>query len=99
MDTIAYVVGARPNFVKMAPVERALRRRLPAWRHVRIDTGQHYDREMSGIFEAELGTGPPVRKRRVDRPAHDPSCPHRTAPAAISATLSGRPASKNCYTQ
>ena len=55
MGTIAYVVGARPNFVKMAPVERALRRRLPFWRHVRIDTGQHYDREMSGIFEDELG--------------------------------------------
>jgi UDP-N-acetylglucosamine 2-epimerase (non-hydrolysing) len=55
MGTIAYVVGARPNFVKMAPVERALRRRLPSWRHVRIDTGQHYDREMSGIFEDELG--------------------------------------------
>jgi UDP-N-acetylglucosamine 2-epimerase (non-hydrolysing) len=70
MDTIAYVVGARPNFVKMAPVERALRRRLPAWRHVRIDTGQHYDREMSGIFEAELGIGPPEYRLGVGSGPH-----------------------------
>ena len=70
MDTIAYVVGARPNFVKMVPVERALRRRLPAWRHLRIDTGQHYDREMSGIFEAELGIGPPEYRLGVGSGPH-----------------------------
>jgi UDP-N-acetylglucosamine 2-epimerase (non-hydrolysing) len=70
MHTIAYVVGARPNFVKMAPVERALRRRLPASRHVRIDTGQHYDREMSGIFEAELGLGPPEYRLGVGSGPH-----------------------------
>ena len=70
MDAIAYVVGARPNFVKMAPVERALRRRLPSWRHVRIDTGQHYDREMSGIFETELGIGEPEYRLGVGSGPH-----------------------------
>jgi len=44
---IAYVVGARPNFVKMAPVIAELRRRIPDGRHALIHTGQHYDRLMS----------------------------------------------------
>src|SRR5687768_409828 len=47
---ITYVVGARPNIVKMAPVLRALRRRMPAADHVLIHTGQHYDRLMSEVF-------------------------------------------------
>jgi UDP-N-acetylglucosamine 2-epimerase len=33
---IAYVVGARPNFVKMAPVISELRRRMPDGRHALI---------------------------------------------------------------
>jgi UDP-N-acetylglucosamine 2-epimerase len=40
---LAYVVGTRPNFVKMAPVLAALRRRLPDAQHVLIHTGQHYE--------------------------------------------------------
>jgi len=40
---LIYVLGARPNFVKMAPVIRELRRRLPEGRHVLVHTGQHYD--------------------------------------------------------
>jgi len=47
-------MGARPNFVKMAPVIAALRRRLPGARHVIVHTGQHYDRMMSEIFMEEL---------------------------------------------
>jgi len=56
---IVYVVGARPNVVKMAPVISALRRRMPAARHVIVHTGQHYDREMSEIFFEELGVPAP----------------------------------------
>ncbi len=51
---ILYIVGARPNFVKMAPVIAELRRRLPDARHVLVDTGQHYDRMMSAIFREQL---------------------------------------------
>jgi UDP-N-acetylglucosamine 2-epimerase (non-hydrolysing) len=56
---IAYVFGTRPNFVKMAPVIERLRARLPAARHVGVHTGQHYDREMSEVFFAELGVPDP----------------------------------------
>jgi UDP-N-acetylglucosamine 2-epimerase (non-hydrolysing) len=52
-------MGARPNFVKMAPVIAALRERRPDARHVLVDTGQHYDRMMSGIFMEELGVPAP----------------------------------------
>lgn len=57
--TIVYVVGARPNIVKMAPVIAALRRRMANARHVIVHTGQHYDREMSEIFFAELDVPAP----------------------------------------
>jgi UDP-N-acetylglucosamine 2-epimerase (non-hydrolysing) len=51
---VLYVVGARPNFMKMAPVFHELRVRLPSLRQVIVHTGQHYDREMSDIFVEEL---------------------------------------------
>ena len=57
--TIVYVIGARPNVVKMAPVVAALRRLLPDERHVIVHTGQHYDREMSEIFFYELNVPEP----------------------------------------
>lgn len=47
------VVGARPNFMKMAPVLEELERRgIP---HQLIHTGQHYDDNMSAVFFQELG--------------------------------------------
>ena len=51
---VLYSMGARPNFVKMAPVVAELRRRLPSVRHVIVHTGQHYDRKMSDTFIEEL---------------------------------------------
>ena len=52
------VAGARPNFMKIAPLVRALRAdgRL-AFRLVH--TGQHYDREMNDVFFEELGIPQP----------------------------------------
>ena len=52
MNHILHVVGARPNFVKAAPVLRALRER--GVRQTLVHTGQHYDRNMSDVFFAEL---------------------------------------------
>src|SRR3954465_8505150 len=51
--TIVHVVGARPNFVKVAPVIAALDRR-EAFRQVVVHTGQHYDARMSDDVLADL---------------------------------------------
>jgi UDP-N-acetylglucosamine 2-epimerase (non-hydrolysing) len=56
---VAYILGARPNIVKMAPVIAALRQRLPVARHVVVHTSQHYDRLMSDVFLDELGLPEP----------------------------------------
>src|SRR3954470_15239938 len=53
------VVGARPNFMKTAPVIAALARRPDPVRHTLVHTGQHYDDAMSRIFLEELGVGAP----------------------------------------
>lgn len=68
--TIAYVVGARPNFVKMAPVIAELRARLPDRRHVLIHTGQHYDRAMSELFFEELNVPQPDHLLGVGSGSH-----------------------------
>jgi UDP-N-acetylglucosamine 2-epimerase (non-hydrolysing) len=51
---ICFVVAARPNFMKVAPVLRALD--APA---LLVHTGQHYDAEMSDVFLRELGLPEP----------------------------------------
>jgi UDP-N-acetylglucosamine 2-epimerase (non-hydrolysing) len=65
-----YVVGARPNFIKTAPVIAEMKRRLPDARHVLVHTGQHYDRMMSEIFLAELGVGEPDHMLGVGSGSH-----------------------------
>ncbi|HWM55111.1 MAG TPA: UDP-N-acetylglucosamine 2-epimerase (non-hydrolyzing) [Solirubrobacterales bacterium] len=67
---IVYVVGTRPNFVKTAPVIRALRARLPQGRHTIVHTGQHYDRLMSDVFLEELGVPPPDHMLEVGSGSH-----------------------------
>ena len=51
------VVGARPQFVKLAPVARALRQ--ARHEHVIVHTGQHYDPGMSDVFFAGLQIADP----------------------------------------
>lgn len=55
--TILGVVGARPNFMKMAPVARLLRKH-PRFRFVLVHTGQHYS-AMSDPFFRDLGLPAP----------------------------------------
>jgi len=67
---LLYVVGARPNFVKTAPVLAALRRRLPDAEHVLVHTGQHYDAEMSDLFLDQLGMPEPDHRLGVGSGTH-----------------------------
>lgn len=50
---IVSIVGARPQFIKLAPMARALKR-AGSFAHRVIHTGQHYDERMSAIFFNEL---------------------------------------------
>ncbi len=58
MKTIYLVAGARPNFMKIAPIVRALRSHGGLAYQI-IHTGQHYDREMNDVFFEELGIPQP----------------------------------------
>ncbi len=53
---VVSVVGNRPQFVKAAPLSRALRRR---GREVLVHTGQHYDPQLADLFFDELEVPPP----------------------------------------
>jgi UDP-N-acetylglucosamine 2-epimerase (non-hydrolysing) len=56
---IDVIAGARPNFMKVAPVLRAMRAPGPRWAPRLVHTGQHYDEGMSGVFFRDLGIGEP----------------------------------------
>jgi UDP-N-acetylglucosamine 2-epimerase (non-hydrolysing) len=59
---IDIIAGARPNFMKIAPIIEALKAAESCGSHLRyrlIHTGQHYDRAMSGSFFEELGIPDP----------------------------------------
>jgi len=62
------VVGARPNFMKLAPVDRALVKR--GVEHVIIHTGQHYDPGMSDAFFEELWIPAPDHHLGVGSGSH-----------------------------
>ena len=51
---VLHVVGARPNFVKIAPILAAMQARGHAFQQVLVHTGQHYDDDMSRIFFDDL---------------------------------------------
>jgi UDP-N-acetylglucosamine 2-epimerase (non-hydrolysing) len=57
MALVVHVVGARPNFMKVAPVMRALAARGAEQKLVH--TGQHYDVKMSDVFFQDLGLREP----------------------------------------
>jgi UDP-N-acetylglucosamine 2-epimerase (non-hydrolysing) len=55
---VFHIVGARPNFIKMAPVINALKTRKHVVQTL-IHTGQHYDANMSDVFFEQLGIPAP----------------------------------------
>jgi UDP-GlcNAc3NAcA epimerase len=56
IDKVATIIGTRPQFIKCASLSRELRKHHD---EVLINTGQHYDHNLSGIFKEELGMPEP----------------------------------------
>ena len=67
---VLHVVGARPNFMKVAPVMSAMARRPEEFEQVLVHTGQHYDRQMSRVFFDELGLPQPDVDLNVGSASH-----------------------------
>ena len=54
MKKVISVVGARPNFMKVAPIHRAFQKYKDSIQHLICHTGQHYDEKMSKVFFEDL---------------------------------------------
>ena len=72
---ILLVAGARPNFMKVAPLIRSIRARVdwnagPALTYRLVHTGQHYDDRMSAVFFSELGIPEPDINLAVGSGSH-----------------------------
>ena len=65
---IDIIAGTRPNFIKIAPLIRALQDHAAAkgtLRHRLVHTGQHYDNKLSGLFFEQLGIPEPEANLEV----------------------------------
>lgn len=69
MSTVVFAVGARPNFVKMAPVIEAVGRR-GLFRQLVVHTGQHYDERMSAEILDDLAFPKPDRFLGIGSGSH-----------------------------
>ncbi|HUK35794.1 MAG TPA: UDP-N-acetylglucosamine 2-epimerase (non-hydrolyzing) [Vicinamibacterales bacterium] len=69
MKTVLHVVGARPNYMKIAPLMDALSG-VEGLRQVLVNTGQHYDDTMAGGFIRELSLPVPDRNLEVGSASH-----------------------------
>ena len=69
MKTVLHVVGARPNYMKIAPLMDALKD-VSGLRQVLVNTGQHYDEAMAKGFIRELSLPIPDRDLEVGSASH-----------------------------
>jgi UDP-N-acetylglucosamine 2-epimerase (non-hydrolysing) len=67
---IINVVGARPNFMKMAPIIEALNHHPDRFQQTLVHTGQHYDEPMSKVFFDNLGMPRPDIDLEVGSASH-----------------------------
>lgn len=67
---IINVVGARPNFMKMAPIIEAMNQYPDKIEHTLVHTGQHYDEKMSQSFFVDLGMPKPDINLEVGSGSH-----------------------------
>jgi UDP-N-acetylglucosamine 2-epimerase (non-hydrolysing) len=70
MLKILNIVGARPNFMKIAPIVREMRRREAEFQPLIVHTGQHYDEAMSDSFFRDLGIPRPDFHLEVGSASH-----------------------------
>jgi len=70
MLKILNIVGARPNFMKIAPIVREMRRRKTEFQPLVVHTGQHYDAAMSDSFFRDLGMPAPDFHLEVGSASH-----------------------------
>jgi UDP-N-acetylglucosamine 2-epimerase (non-hydrolysing) len=54
MKKIISIVGARPNFMKVAPIHKAFQEYQDKVQHLICHTGQHFDEKMSEVFFRQL---------------------------------------------
>src|ERR1051325_8550763 len=59
MLKVMNIAGARPNFMKIAPIVAAMKRRAAEFQPLIVHTGQHYDEAMSNAFFRDLDLPPP----------------------------------------
>lgn len=69
-SSIICVVGARPNFMKIAPIMDAMQRAYPPISARLVHTGQHYDMEMNHSFFDQLGIPVPDVNLEVGSASH-----------------------------
>lgn len=67
---ILNIVGARPNFMKMAPIIEAMNKYPEQIQHLLVHTGQHYDEKMSKAFFDDLGMPKPDINLEVGSGSH-----------------------------
>ncbi|MEO9041780.1 MAG: UDP-N-acetylglucosamine 2-epimerase (non-hydrolyzing) [Rhodoferax sp.] len=70
LGPVICVVGARPNFMKMAPILRAMAAHVPRVPVLLVHTGQHYDQAMSGRLFEDLGLQRPDVNLEVGSGTH-----------------------------
>lgn len=66
---IINIVGARPNFMKIAPLVTEMQK-TPCINQVLVHTGQHYDKSLSTLFFDELGIPKPDIDLEVGSASH-----------------------------
>jgi UDP-N-acetylglucosamine 2-epimerase (non-hydrolysing) len=69
MKTIVHVIGARPNYMKIAPLMEAVRA-TGLFRQLLVNTGQHYDDMMARAFVRDLGLPQPDYDLGVGSASH-----------------------------
>jgi UDP-N-acetylglucosamine 2-epimerase (non-hydrolysing) len=70
MKRVLHVVGARPNFMKIAPIMHEMAQHPDGFEQILVHTGQHYDANMSQVFFDELEMPKPDVNLEVGSGSH-----------------------------